>query len=83
MTDDIPGRKRILYRIKLSTKAGQELEGLSWQLSMPKNTLMARLIRWFCRQHPLFRQLIVGAIPPDQAANAAQQVLAETRCSHI
>jgi len=71
-------RKRLVYQVKLSPQAGQKLEGLSWEMNMPKRTLLARLVTWFCQQRPVVRQLIVDAIPPDEAPAAARQALSET-----
>jgi hypothetical protein len=77
MIEDPHPRKRISFRVQLSPKADQALERLSWETIMPKKALMSRVISWFCRQHPLFRKVIVGVIPAEEAARAAQRALSE------
>ncbi len=77
MPHESSGRKRLLYRLKLSTRMADNLSLLSEEIGIPRRTIVAGVMNWFFRQDSVLRRLIVGAIPVEARVDVARQALSE------
>src|SRR5580704_1241287 len=72
-----PKRVRHVYRVQITPKVDRQLDQVVIDTCMTKATIVSRALGWFCRQNRTLRHIILGVIPPAEAARIATLTLSE------
>ena len=70
-------RKRVVLRIQLGARAKAELTEMGDRLGVPQNRIMTRLLEWFCEQHAVVRNFVLGLVPRDMRRETANMALSQ------
>lgn len=66
--------KRNIRQIELSDDAFEAIEGLRQRNGMTQKEMIARIVTWIARLDSAAQQLVLGRLPADYAADAAQRL---------